>query len=265
MSDNLAQQTAEDHGAESGSTLSFWDHLSVLRTHLLHIFLVVVVASVAAFCFKDALFRFVLAPAHSDFFVYRWLGAPDFHMDLINTELTEQMLIHMKVATYAGIVVASPYILYSIFAFVAPALYAHERRYAVRLVGAAYTMFFVGSAVCYLLIFPLTVRFLGTYQVSAEVSNYISLTSYVDGFVLLSLGLGLVFELPVLSFLLGRFGLLRASWMRRYRRHAVVAVLIVAAFITPTTDMFTLVVVSMPIYLLYECSILLVAKTQKHA
>lgn len=244
---------------------SFWDHLDALRWCVVRVLAVVAVTGVAAFCFKEPLFRFVLAPAHSDFFVYRWLGAPDFHLQLINTELTEQMVIHIKVAAYAGVVAASPYILYSIFAFVAPALYAHERRYAVRLVGAAYVMFFVGSAVNYTLIFPLTVRFLGTYQVSAEVSNYISLTSYVDGFVLLSLGLGLVFELPVLSFLLGRFGLLRCDWMRRFRRHAVVAVLIVAAFITPTTDMFTLVIVSLPIYFLYECSILIVAKTQKHA
>lgn len=244
---------------------TFWDHLDELRSCLWRIFLVLVVSSVAAFCFKEQLFRFVLAPTHGDFFVYRWLGASPFTLQLVNTELTEQMLIHMKVATYAGIVISSPYILYTLFTFIAPALYSHERRYTVRLVTAAYSMFFVGTAVNYLLIFPLTVRFLGTYQVSAEVANLVTLTSYIDAFVILSLGLGLVFELPVLTFLLGRFGLLRDVWMRRYRRHAIVAILIVAAFITPTTDMFTLLVVSLPIYLLYECSILIVAKTQKHA
>lgn len=244
-------------------TQTFWDHLDVLRTCLWRIIAVLVVSSVVAFCFKDTLFSLVLAPTHSDFCMYRWLQAPTFEMHLVNTGLTEQMIIHMKVATYAGLIVSSPYIVYALFGFVAPALYDNERRYSLRLVTAAYVMFFLGTVVNYLLIFPLTVRFLGTYQVSTEVANMVTLTSYVDALVLLSLGLGIVFELPVISFLLARFGLLRAVWMRQYRRHAIVATLVVAAFITPTTDVFTLIVVSLPIYILYECSIVIVAHSQK--
>lgn len=246
-------------------TQTFWDHLDELRACLWRIIIVLIVSSVVAFCFKDTLFQLVLAPTHSDFCVYRWLQAPPFELHLVNTELTEQMIIHMKVATYAGLIVSSPYIVYVLFGFVAPALYANERRYSLRLISAAYVMFFLGTIVNYLLIFPLTVRFLGTYQVSTEVANMVTLTSYVDALVLLSLGLGIVFELPVVSFLLARFGLLRATWMRRYRRHAIVATLVLAAFITPTTDVFTLIVVSLPIYILYECSILIVAHSQKNS
>lgn len=215
-------------------------------------------AAVAAFLFKEPLFSVVLAPASSDFFVYRLMGAEPFGLHLMNTGLTEQFVIHMKTAFYAGLLAASPYVLYQLFRFVSPALYDSERRYAVWIVLSSYVMFVVGTLVNYMVIFPLTVRFLGTYQVSTEVQNMLTIQSYIDTLIGMSLVMGVVFELPVLCWLLGRMGLLSRRVMRAYRRHAIVAILIVAAVITPTTDVFTLTVVALPIWLLYEASILVV-------
>lgn len=237
---------------------TFWDHLEVLRGCLWRILVAIVVGGVAAFCMKDPLFDFILAPTRSDFIVYRWMGADAFTLHLINTGLAEQMMIHLKMALCAGLLVASPYVVYVLFSFVAPALYVHERRYSLRLTLAAYLMFIVGLAVNYLTIFPLTVRFLGTYQVSTDIDNMLTISSYIDTLLMMSITFGIVFEIPVLSWLLGKFGLLRAEWMRHFRRHAIVVILIAAAIITPTADMFTLLVVSLPIWLLYELSIVIV-------
>ncbi len=170
------------------------------------------------------------------------------------------MLIHLKVAFCMGIVVASPYIIYVLFSFISPALYDNERRYSVRLLLSAYAMFFVGLAVNYLIIFPLTVRFLALYQVSPDVDNMLTISSYIETLLMMSITFGIIFEIPILSWMLSRFGLLKAEWMSRYRRHAIVVILILAAAITPTADVFTLFVVSLPIWLLYEFSILLIKK-----
>lgn len=238
--------------------LTFWQHLDVLRRCLLRMIVASALAAIVAFCAKDALFSIVLAPADGSFFIYQWLGVEPFNLRLINTGLTEQFLIHIKVALVVGAMAASPYLLYVLFGFISPALYANERRVSVRLVVSAYVMSILGVAVNYLFIFPLTVRFLGTYQVSAVVENLLTVSSYIDTLLMMSLACGVIFELPVVSWLLARMGMLRASWMRRFRRHAIVAILIVAAVITPTADIFTLLIVSLPMWLLYEVSILIV-------
>ena len=248
---------------EGTNALTFWDHLDVLRSSLIRMAVAVVVLGVAAFCLKDLLFSVVLAPRSSDFVTYRMLGTDAFHINLMNTGLTEQFMIHMRTAIYAGLLLASPYILYELFRFVSPALYQNERRYAVWIVGAAYVMFLMGTLVNYFVVFPLTVRFLGTYQVSPDVANMLTLQSYIDTLLGMSLVMGVVFELPVVCGLMGRMGLINSHMMSQFRRHAVVAILIVAAIITPTTDVFTLFVVSLPIYLLYEVSIQIV-KITKH-
>jgi sec-independent protein translocase protein TatC len=222
------------------------------------------VLAIGAFVMKDLLFSIVLAPRSSDFVTYRLLGIDAFHISLMNTGLTEQFMIHMRTALYAGLLLASPYILYELFCFVSPGLYQSERRYAVWIVGAAYVMFLLGTLTNYFMVFPLTVRFLGTYQVSPDVANMLTLQSYVDTLLGMSLVLGVVFELPVVCGLMGRMGLLTNSLMSQYRRHAVVAILIVAAIITPTTDVFTLFVVALPIYLLYELSIQIVRITKRN-
>jgi len=247
---------------KSSKELTFWDHLDVLRSSLIRMAVAVAVLAVAAFALKEQLFSVVLAPRSSDFVTYRLLGVTPFHLHLMNTGLTEQFMIHMRTALYAGLLAASPYVLYELFRFVSPGLYQNERRYAGWIVGAAYVMFLVGTLVNYFVVFPLTVRFLGTYQVSPDVANMLTLQSYVDTLLGMSLVMGVVFELPVVCGLMGRMGLLTDQWMSDYRRHAIVAILIVAAIITPTTDVFTLFVVTLPIYLLYEVSIWIVRITK---
>lgn len=249
---------------KSSKELTFWDHLDVLRSSLIRMAVAVAVFAVAAFVLKEQLFSVVLAPRSSDFVTYRLLGVEPFHLHLMNTGLTEQFMIHMRTALYAGLLVASPCVLYELFRFVSPGLYQNERRYAGWIVGAAYVMFLVGTLVNYFVVFPLTVRFLGTYQVSPDVANMLTLQSYVDTLLGMSLVMGVVFELPVVCGLMGRMGLLTDQWMSDYRRHAIVAILIVAAIITPTTDVFTLFVVALPIYLLYEVSIWIVRITKQN-
>jgi sec-independent protein translocase protein TatC len=243
--------------------MTFWDHLDVLRGSIIRVLVAAVVMGLGVFFLKDYLFDLVLWPRDSDFPTYRLLGAEPFQLKLINTELTEQFMIHMKVSLVMGLLVASPYIIYILFRFISPALYENERRASLRLVGAAYSMFIIGIIVNYFLIFPLTVRFLGTYSVSTEVETMLTLSSYVDTLLLMSLVFGIVFEIPVISWLLARFGMLKASWMSEYRRHAIVAILIMAAIITPTADIMTLIIVSLPIWMLYEISIWIVKLTIK--
>ena len=238
--------------------MTFWDHLDELRSVIIRAFVVTVVVAVVAFCLKDELFAVVLAPRTSNFITYRLMGVEPFSIHLMNTGLTEQFMIHMKTAFYAGVLVASPYIVYLLFRFISPALYDNERRYATALVSSGYLMFMLGTLLNYFLIFPLTVKFLGTYQVSEDVANMLTLQSYMDTLLMMSLVMGIVFELPVVSWLLSRMGLINAQMMKTWRKHAVVAILIISAIITPTTDAFTLFVVALPIWLLYEVSILIV-------
>ena len=227
--------------------MTFWDHLEELRGCILRSLAVAMVFALLAFGFKDELFAVVLGPK-------------DPSVLLINTELTSQFMIHMMVSFYAGIIMAAPYIIYELYKFISPGLYQQEKRYAVRIVTSGYVMFMAGLVFSYFVVFPFTFRFLGNYQVSADVKNMISLTSYIDTFVILSLMLGVVFELPVISWFLGKLGLLNRELMHSYRRHAIVLILIVAAFITPTSDAFTLMIVSLPIYILYELSAYVVPK-----
>ena len=243
--------------------MTFWDHLDVLRGSIIRVLVASVVMGLGVFFLKDYIFDLVLWPRDSNFPTYRLLGAEPFDLKLVNTELTEQFMIHMKVSLVVGLLVASPYVIYVLFRFISPALYDNERRVSYRLVGAAYTMFMVGIVINYFLIFPLTVRFLGTYSVSSEVETLLTLSSYVDTLLLMSLVFGIVFEIPVIAWLLARFGMLKASWMSEYRRHAIVAILVAAAIITPTADIMTLIVVSLPIWLLYEVSIWIVKLTNK--
>lgn len=252
--------------------LSFWEHLDALRGVLVRILILTVLFGIVAFCFKDELFAVVLAPKDSDFVTYRLLsevagifmgdGVDAFAVQLINTGLAEQFMIHMKTAMCMGVLCASPYALYQLFRFVSPALYANERKYAMNVVGWGYALFLLGVLVSYFLIFPLTFRFLGTYQVSGEVENMISLQSYISTLLTMCMSMGVVFEIPILSWLFAKLGFIDAPFMCRYRRHAIVIILVVAAVITPTSDIFTLLVVSLPMWLLYEVSIWIVRKQE---
>lgn len=239
---------------------TFWDHLDELRKVIIRMIIAIVAVALVAFACKDMLFAVVLAPSRSDFWLFRFIGIDSFDLQLMNTLLTEQFMIHIRVSLYIGIMVASPYLLYLLVGFISPALYDNERKMGAMVVVSAFIMFFIGSAINYFIIFPLTVHFLGTYQVSADVANMLTISNYVDTLMSMNILMGLVFELPIVCYIAGRFGFLTRDLMQRFRRHAIVAILIVAAIITPTTDMITLLVVSLPIWLLYEMSILLVKR-----
>ena len=230
--------------------MTFWEHLDELRRRIGYVLLAALVAAVVCFCFKEQLFAVVMYPKPES-------------MKLINVELTQQFLTHMRVALWGGLLVVSPYILYQLFSFVAPGLYSTERRLALRAVGGGYLLFLLGVALNYFVIFPFTVRFLGGYQVSEEVANTITLSSYIAVLGVMSLVMGVVFELPVLCWLLAKIGVLKADFMKRYRRHAIVVILIIGAIITPTGDPITLSLVAVPIYLLWEVSILIVKHTER--
>lgn len=254
---------------------SFWDHLDALRGVLIRVAVVTLACGIAAFVFKDELFRIVLAPKEATFVTYGWLEklggvfssaeGTGFSVRLINTGLAQQFVIHVKTALCAGVLCASPYILYQLFRFVSPALYVHERRYAVNVVGSGYVMFLAGVLVSYYLVFPLTFRFLGTYQVSGEVANMITLESYMGTLVMMCLALGIVFEMPVVCWFFAKLGFLTPGFMSRRRKHAIVLILTVAAVITPTSDVFTLLAVSFPMWLLYEASIMIVRSASRPA
>ncbi|MDE5848529.1 MAG: twin-arginine translocase subunit TatC [Muribaculaceae bacterium] len=255
---------------KDGSGLTFWDHLDVLRGVILRCLAVVLLFTVIAFCLKEEVFAIVLAPKSPDFILYRLLSqlseklgvnvVETFDVALINTGLAQQFMIHMKTAFCVGLIVASPYILHQLFGFVSPALYVKERKYSVRLLAGGYLMFLVGVALSYFIIFPLTFRFLGTYQVSAEVTNLITIESYMSVLIMLCLFMGIMCELPVLSYIATKAGIIDSGFLKKYRRHAILVILVVCAIITPTSDAFTLLIVSLPIWLLYEASILISRK-----
>lgn len=246
--------------------MTFWEHLDELRGCIIRIGVAVLAAGIVAFCFKDLLFKIVFWPKEPTFPINALIASATgkaFQANLINIDLTQQFLTHVKMSMWMGLLVAMPYVVFVLFRFVAPALYSTERRYAVRATMAGYALFLIGVALNYFVIFPATFRFLAGYQVSPFVHSVISLSSYISTLLVLSLVMGLVFELPVLCWLLAKMDVLRSDVMRKYRRHAIVVVVIVAAIITPTGDPFTLSVVALPIYLLYEASVFIVSKAQK--
>lgn len=251
--------------------MSFWEHVEVLRASLIKMAIVIMLCSVMAFLFKEEMFSVLLAPKNDAFITYslfrriaEWTtGKADaaFSIQLINTGLTEQFVIHMKASVCIGFLMSSPYLLYQLFHFISPALYENERKYSLRVAGSGYVMFILGVLLSYFLIFPLTFRFLGTYQVSSDVTNMITLQSYMGTLLMMCSLMGIVFELPVLCWLLAKLGLLSSMDMRRFRKHSIVVILIISAVITPTSDIFTLSLVALPVWLLYEVSILIVSKS----
>ena len=256
----------------SDKELTFWDHLDELRRVLFRILGVWFILAVGYFIAMPYLFdNVVLAPCHDDFIFYdllRYIGerfdlhdeffTQEFHIKLININLAAPFFIHISTAFWMSVVTAAPYLFFEIWRFIRPALYPGERRGVQKALCLGTVMFFVGVLLGYFMVYPLTLRFLSTYQLSAAIENQISLNSYIDNFMMLVLCMGLAFELPLVTWLLSLLGLVHKTLLRSYRRHAVVAIGIVAAIITPTGDPFTLTVVAVPLYMLYEMSILMI-------
>lgn len=252
---------------------TFWDHLDVLRSSLIRSIAVVSVFSVLFFCFKEFLFDTVVFGPTKDSFhtfrLFRFLGEllniDDFKLEvspikIINTKLSAQLFIHLSVSFYAGLIFAVPYIIGEVWFFVRPALYKHERKLTVKALTFITLLFYIGVLVSYYLIFPLSVNFLASYQVTSDIDNLIDLDSYIDTMISLCLSLGIVFELPVLAYFLSKIGILSYEFMRTHRKHAFVLVLFLAAIITPSTDIFTMLLTAMPLQLLYELSVRIVKR-----
>lgn len=249
--------------------MTFWDHLDELRKALAWPLVVLVTLTIVTFMFKESVFDAVLAANDKEFITYRLTSEADINtgnsklIHLISTELPAQLLMHMKVSFYVAIVLSIPFLLYKLYRFALPALHENERRYSARVVLFTFVAFFTGILINYFIIFPFSLRFLATYQVNSQVDIMITLDSYIGTLLSLSILMGICFELPVMSWLLSKLGLLNAEFLRKYRKYAIVGIFILSAIITPTTDIFTLLLVSVPILLLYELSIVITKASQQ--
>lgn len=259
---------------QNDNLMTFGEHLEVFRRMLFRIIAITICLTVVIFCLKDTTFHLLLAPCDNHFVTFHLLEETFERLDiefrfepysirLINTELSSQFMTHVSTSVYLALLLASPYIVIELYRYIAPALYVDERRYSVLLAIAIYLLFILGVLMSYFVLFPFALRFLGTYQVAASVVNQINLDSYISTFVTLTLMMGLVFQLPILSFFLAKMGILEAKFMKQYRRHAFVLIGIIAAVITPP-DLFTCFMVMMPMYGLYELSILIVRRVNSN-
>lgn len=274
---NIDDTQIHESTAELGDGyMTFGDHLEVLRRMLLRIFLAIIINSIIVFIFKEQVTDLLFAPTNSDFILYQWINdllnifninsvqLDEFNIQLINTELSSQFMTHLQISFYFGSLISSPYIVYQLFGFIKPALFESEKKYFVLILFAIYVLFSIGLIMNYFIIFPISLRFLGTYQLNEAVANTVSLNSYTSSFLLLSLAMGLVFEFPAISFILGKMGIIDANTLKRYRKYAFVIILIVSALITPP-DVFSLILMTIPLYVLYEFSIFILAYTVHNA
>lgn len=244
---------------------SFWDHLDELRSVLLRSLVAWAVTTGVVFALKDYVFAALFAPARPDFPLYRLLQriSPSFMQDempelsLLNIDLTGQFMMHLEVSVWLGLVLALPVLVWQVYRFISPALYQNERRYVLRLMLPSALLFLLGVMMSYCLIFPLSFRFLSLYSVDALVVNQISLGSYISALLILSILMGILFQVPVLTWALSAMGLVTAEMLCHARSYVLIGVLIVAAIITPTGDVLTLMLVTIPVMLLYELGILL--------
>lgn len=267
--------TKKPDNSPDPNLLTFGGHLEVLRRMLFRIIAVVMVLAVVIFCFKDRTFELLLAPSQWDFVTYRYierflhrLGSDfvfnQFHINLIATELSSQFMTHISTALYLGLLAASPYILVELFRFITPALYENEKKYSVQVAVIVYLLFIIGVLMSYFILFPISFRFLGTYSVSGIVESNITLKSYIGTFTTLTLVMGLVFQLPVIAFFLGKLQVVSSTMLRQYRKYAFLVIMVMAAIITPP-DLMTLVLVTIPLYLLYEVSIIVLRRMERSA
>ncbi len=255
--------------------MSFWDHLDELRGHLFRSLLAVLAFSILAFLNRRIVFdEIILAPREADFWTNRmlcrlgdWIGSDaiclgELNLAIINIKMSGQFLTHMYISFAAGLVLAIPYLVWEIFRFVEPAMYDNEKKNARGGVIVTSLLFLTGIVFSYYLIVPLTVHFLGGYQVSGEVANQIALGSYISTVISVSFAVGLVFELPVLVYFLARLGVLTPAFMRKNRKIVFVVTLALAAIITPP-DVFSQVMVAIPLVILYELSIGIASRVHK--
>lgn len=258
------------------SDKTFWGHLDVVRGVIVRCLIVVSALACTAFFYKDFIFsNIIFAPSRPDFITFDFLrkladltgiGALNTEIKpvkLINTELAAQLFTHLSVSFYAGITLAVPWITAELWIFIRPALKPAERKAAIKAVLWAVLLFFIGVMFAWIVILPLSINFLADYHVDSQVENLISLSSYIDTFVSLVPACGLLFELPAITWFLAKIGLLKYKTMKKWRKHAFVVSLVVAAIITPSTDAFTMFLVAMPMQILFEAGLLIVKRINK--
>ncbi|MBK8444555.1 MAG: twin-arginine translocase subunit TatC [Sphingobacteriales bacterium] len=269
----LNQRRAALPKEESDQEMSFFEHLEELRWHIIRGLAAILVATIAAFLAKSFVFdTLIFGPLSDQFFTYRALCRLSelLHLGdticmkptpftISNFEMASQFTLHIQVSVLAGFIVSFPYILWELWRFLRPALHPHERRYAEGLVFYASLLFFVGILFGYYIMSPFSINFLATYSVSDKVSNLIGLSSYISLLSTVVLSSGIMFELPMLVYLLSKAGILSPDIMREYRRHAVVIILMISAIITPP-DVMSQILVFIPVYVLYEVSIFISAR-----
>ncbi len=247
--------------------MSFWAHLEELRGTIVRSLVGVLLMAIVAFLNRAIVFdKIMLAPKDSEFITNqllcqlgKWLSLDslcieELSLQIINIQMSGQFMMHFSVSCAVGLVLAFPFVVYQFWHFVVPALKPQERKHSRRAVFVISILFFLGVIFSYFIIVPLTVNFLGTYQVSGSVANQISLNSYISTVISVVLGVGVVFELPVVVYFLARIGLITPGFMKRNRKYMLVIILTIAAIITPP-DIFSQVLVSIPLLLLYELSI----------
>lgn len=258
----------------SKDEMSFWDHLDELRGHIIRVAIALIVLTLVGLLIIPSIFdSVILAPISSDFITYRIFekGAeiipffPDFSSEsfsvsILNINMTTQFMTYLSTSFGFAVLFGLPYLFYEAWRFVSPALYENETKNIKKAFTFGGFMFVFGCLVGYFIVFPLIFRFLITFELSAHIENMLSLDSYMSNFYMLILIMGAIFELPLVFWILSSMGLLYRSFFNKYRRHAIVVSLILAAIITPTGDPFSLFVVTVPLYMLWEISAFVVKK-----
>lgn len=256
--------------------MSFWDHLDALRGHLFRSAVAIVVLSLVAFFNREFIFdNIILAPKNTGFITNRlfcrigeWMNMPsicpgELDLKIININLSGQFTTHMYISFFAGMIVAAPYVIWEIWRFIKPALYEKERKHSSGAVLSMSVLFILGVLFSYFLVVPLTLNFFGSYQVSEAVNNQIALSSYISTVVSVTFSLGVVFELPVFVYFLTKVGIITPEFLKRNRKYTLIVLLTIAAVITPP-DIVSQILVTIPLYALYELSILVSMRISKH-
>ncbi len=269
------QSTKKKIAKEPKAEMSFLDHLEALRWHVIRSFIAICVFAVVAFIEKDFIFdSIIFAPKNPDFWTNRmfallseYVGVEALKINthplqLISISMSGQFMVHMWTSIIAGFIMAFPYVVFQFWSFIRPALYENERKHATGAVFYMTFLFFIGVLFGYYLIVPLSVDFLGAYSISNTVINQINILSYISTVTSIVIAGGVIFELPIIAFFLSKVGLLTPRFMRKYRRHAVVVLLIISAIITPP-DVFSQIMVCIPLIILYEVSIVISGRVEK--
>ena len=264
-----------DGKARNSDEMSFLEHLEELRWHLVRSSFAVIVGAVIVFLNVRFIFDSLLfAPKYPTFItnrVFAWFAnrfnSPDLAIntkpfEIINYDMAGQFTTHLNIAIIGGIILAIPYIFWEFWRFIKPALYEKERRHATGAVFYSTFLFMTGVLFGYFIVVPLSTHFFGSYRVSDEIVNQINLNSYVGAVSSVVLGSGVVFELPIVIFFLSKVGLITSGFLIRYRKHAYIVLLLLAAIITPP-DVFSMLVVSGPLLLLYELGVLLSKRNER--